>query len=194
MIRSHISYICRAVNCADSLVLYLNSPTRNDGSMLLWDVNKNGIADQKEKYTVAELLMDLEGCKAQRVFIFIDQSYSVTLVKKLLTSNKHPNVVLIGNSRGSEFSWASSFTEFWSELPSDQCLIDYILKNTAWAASSPLGIVERTPGLLNRTIYGAPCYDNPPLTPDEVKREYMGCQNLPTAVWYQTIQRKDIPH
>ncbi|GCB84705.1 hypothetical protein scyTo_0025276, partial [Scyliorhinus torazame] len=43
MIRSYISYICRAVSCADSLVLYLNSPTRNDGTMLLWDVNKNGI-------------------------------------------------------------------------------------------------------------------------------------------------------
>ncbi|XP_051870326.1 uncharacterized protein si:ch211-67e16.11 [Pristis pectinata] len=194
MIRSHISYICRAVNCADSLVLYLNSPTRNDGTMLLWDVNNNGIADQKEKYTVGELLMDLEGCKAHRVFIFIDQSYSGTLAKKLLTSNKHPNVVLIGNSRSSEFTWASSFTEFWMELQPDQCLIDYILKNVAWAAPSNLGIVEPTPGLLNSTIYGGPCYNNPPLTPEEVKREYMGCQNLPTAVWYQTIQKKDLPH
>ncbi|XP_062907502.1 uncharacterized protein si:ch211-67e16.11 [Mobula hypostoma] len=194
MIRSHIAYICRAVNCADSLVLYLNSPTRNDGTMLLWDVNNNGIADQKERYTVGELLTDLEGCKAHRVFMFIDQSYSGTLMKKLLASTKHPNVVLISNSRGSEFTWASSFTEFWTELQPDQCLSDYIVKNLAWTASSTLGIVEATPGLMNSTIYGGPCYNNPPLTPQEVKREYMGCQNLPTAVWYQTIQRKDLPH
>ncbi|GCC19187.1 hypothetical protein chiPu_0018254 [Chiloscyllium punctatum] len=194
MIRSHISYICRAVNCADSLVLYLNSPTRNDGTMLLWDVNKNGIADQKEKYTVGELLMDLEGCNAHRVLIFVDQSYPGTLAKKLLSSKKHPNVILISNSRGSEFTWASCFTEFWGELHPNQCLIDYLFKNVAWAAPSTLGVVESTPGLLNSTIYGGPCYDNPPLTPEEVRREYMGCQNLPTAVWYQTIQRKDLLH
>ncbi|XP_043550463.1 uncharacterized protein si:ch211-67e16.11 [Chiloscyllium plagiosum] len=192
MIRSHISYICRAVNCADSLVLYLNSPTRNDGTMLLWDVNKNGIADQKEKYTVGELLMDLEGCNAHRVLIFVDQSYPGTLAKKLLSSKKHPNVILISNSRGSEFTWASCFTEFWGELHPNQCLIDYLFKNVAWAAPSTLGVIESTPGLLNSTIYGGPCYDNPPLTPEEVRREYMGCQNLPTAVWYQTIQRKDL--
>ncbi|XP_041057191.1 uncharacterized protein si:ch211-67e16.11 [Carcharodon carcharias] len=194
MIRSYISYICRAVNCADSLVLYLNSPTRNDGTMLLWDVNKNGIADQKEKYTVGELLMDLEGCNARRVLIFVDQSYPGTLVKKLLSSKKHPNVILISNSRGSEFTWASCFTEFWAELQPDQCLIDYLFKHVAWTAPSTLGVVESTSGLLNSTIYGGPCYNNPPLTPEEVKREYMGCQNLPTAVWYQTIQQKDLLH
>lgn len=43
VIRKHISYICRKQHCVDSLVLYLNSPTRNDGTMLLWDRNNNGI-------------------------------------------------------------------------------------------------------------------------------------------------------
>lgn len=194
MIRSHLSYICRATNCADSLVLYLNSPTRNDGTMLLWDVNNDGIADQKERYTVGELLMDLEGCKANTVFIFVDQSYPGTLVKKLRSSSKHPNVVVIGNSRGSDFTWASTFTDLWAELQPNQCISDYILKNIAWTAPSSLGIMETTPGLMNSTIYGGPCYNNPPLTAEEVKREYMGCQNLPTAVWYQTIQRKDPAH
>ncbi|XP_078260470.1 uncharacterized protein LOC144596166 [Rhinoraja longicauda] len=191
MIRSHLSYICRATNCADSLVLYLNSPTRNDGTMLLWDVNNNGIADQKEKYSVGELLTDLEGCKANRVFIFIDQSYPGTLVKRLRSSNKHPNVAIIGNSQGSDFTWAPSFTELWAGLQPNQCISDYILKNFAWAASSSVGVVEATPGLVNSTIYGGPCRNNPPLTPEEMKREFMGCQNLPTAVWYQTVQRKD---
>lgn len=42
-IRNHIAYICRKQHCADTLVLYLNSPTWNDGTMLLWDRNHNGI-------------------------------------------------------------------------------------------------------------------------------------------------------
>lgn len=42
-IRNHVSYVCRKQHCADSLVLYLNSPTRNDGAILLWDANLNGI-------------------------------------------------------------------------------------------------------------------------------------------------------
>lgn len=42
-IRNHISYICRKQHCADSLVLYLNSPAHSDGTMLLWDANLNGI-------------------------------------------------------------------------------------------------------------------------------------------------------
>uniref|UniRef100_A0A1A8JD71 Uncharacterized protein n=2 Tax=Nothobranchiidae TaxID=405002 RepID=A0A1A8JD71_NOTKU len=43
VIRSHVSYICRKQHCADTLVLYLNSPTCSDGTMLLWDTNLNGI-------------------------------------------------------------------------------------------------------------------------------------------------------
>lgn len=43
VIRNHVSYVCRKQHCADTLALYLNSPTRNDGTMLLWDANLNGI-------------------------------------------------------------------------------------------------------------------------------------------------------
>lgn len=43
VVRNHISYICRKRHCADTLALYLNSPTCNDGTMLLWDANLNGI-------------------------------------------------------------------------------------------------------------------------------------------------------
>ena len=46
VMRNHISYICRKQHCADTLVLYLNSPTRNDGTMLLWDGNYNGIVSR----------------------------------------------------------------------------------------------------------------------------------------------------
>uniref|UniRef100_A0A3Q2DM86 Si:ch211-67e16.11 n=1 Tax=Cyprinodon variegatus TaxID=28743 RepID=A0A3Q2DM86_CYPVA len=132
VIRNHVSYICRKQHCADTLVLYLNSPTRTDGTMLLWDANLNGIADLKERYSVSELLADLAGCRAVRVLLFVDQSYSGVLSKRLRSSQKHHNV-----------------------------------------------------GLLNVTLAGAPCNATPPLTDSEMRREYQGCQNLPTALWYQ---------
>uniref|UniRef100_A0A3P8UXW1 Si:ch211-67e16.11 n=1 Tax=Cynoglossus semilaevis TaxID=244447 RepID=A0A3P8UXW1_CYNSE len=125
-IRNHVSYICRKQHCADTLVLYLNSPTRNDGTMLLWD------ADLKERYSVSELLTDLAGCRATRVLLFVDQSYSGVLSKRLRSSQKHLNV-----------------------------------------------------GLLNVTLAGAPCNVIPPLTDGELRKEYQGCQNLPTALWHQ---------
>uniref|UniRef100_A0A3B4Z4L8 Si:ch211-67e16.11 n=1 Tax=Seriola lalandi dorsalis TaxID=1841481 RepID=A0A3B4Z4L8_SERLL len=142
VIRNHVSYVCRKQHCADTLVLYLNSPTRNDGTMLLWDANLNGIADLKERYSVNELLADLAGCRATRVLLFVDQSYSGVLSKRLRGSQKHLNVVLIQ-----------------SQPP--------------WA------------GLLNVTLAGAPCNATPPLTDGEMRREYQGCQNLPTALWHQ---------
>ena len=46
-------------------------------------------------------------------------------------------------------------------------------------------ILDSTAGLLNVTLAGAPCNATPPLTEAEMRREYMGCQNLPTALWYQ---------
>lgn len=49
VIRNHVSYICRKQHCADTLVLYLNSPTRTDGTMLLWDANLNGIVRETLK-------------------------------------------------------------------------------------------------------------------------------------------------
>ena len=42
-VRSHILSLCRSVfQCADSFVIYLNGPTTSDGSILLWDNNRNG--------------------------------------------------------------------------------------------------------------------------------------------------------
>ena len=40
--RYHLQKLCDSLHCADSLVLYLNSPTKSDGSMLLWDVDQDG--------------------------------------------------------------------------------------------------------------------------------------------------------
>ncbi|XP_065416516.1 uncharacterized protein LOC135974104 isoform X2 [Chrysemys picta bellii] len=191
VIRSHLALVCRTRHCADSLVLYLNSPTWSDGTMLLWDTNKNGIADPKERYPVAELLADLEGCSARRVFLFLDQSYPGPLAKKLLASGRHGNVVLVSGQRGSDFARGSAFSEFWARLQPDQCLLQHLLQAGPRAAGSSPGATLQ---LLNVTLAGAPCHSTPALTEAERQREFLGCQNLPTMLWYQaadTQQQQD---
>ncbi|KAI5628050.1 hypothetical protein C0J50_8288 [Silurus asotus] len=173
VIRNHISYICRKQHCADTFVLYLNSPTRNDGTMLLWDRNNNGIADLKERYSVGELLADLAGCRASRVLLFVEQSYTGVLTKRLKGSLKHLNVVLLNG-----LPWVNT-AQIWASLHPSHCLIDHLSKNSVMPHMGE-GI-----SLLNVTLSGAPCNSTPPLSEAEMRKEYMGCQNLPTALWHQ---------
>ncbi|XP_066497350.1 uncharacterized protein si:ch211-67e16.11 [Hoplias malabaricus] len=180
-IRNHISYICRKQHCADSLVLYLNSPTRNDGTMLLWDRNNNGIADLKERYTVGELLADLAGCRATRVLLFVEQSYTSVLSKRLKSSLKHLNVVLLNGLP------LVDTAQFWAPLRPSNCLIDHLSKS---ATMPRVGDYDAA-SLLNVTLAGAPCNSTPPLTEAEMRKEYMGCQNLPTALWHQGRRKPD---
>ncbi|XP_059199563.1 uncharacterized protein si:ch211-67e16.11 [Centropristis striata] len=188
VIRNHVSYICRKQHCADTLVLYLNSPTRNDGTMLLWDGNLNGIADLKERYSVNELLADLAGCRASRVLLFVDQSYSGVLSKRLRGSQKHLNVVLIQSQPRQSHThqrlnpgWEDSS---WSYISPASCLLDHLGRGTGMSR-----LLEPWAGLLNVTLAGAPCNATPPLTDGEMRREYQGCQNLPTALWHQKQRR-----
>ena len=41
-LRNHIRTLCATSHCVDSLVIYLSSATRSDGSSLLWDADHNG--------------------------------------------------------------------------------------------------------------------------------------------------------
>ncbi|XP_068427925.1 uncharacterized protein si:ch211-67e16.11 [Clinocottus analis] len=188
VIRNHVSYVCRKQHCADTLVLFLNSPTRSDGAMLLWDANLNGIADLKERYSVNELLADLAGCRATRVLLFVDQSYSGVLSKRLRGSQKHINVVLIQrqtrqthNHQRPGAGWEEGS---WSYISPSSCLLDHLGKGTGMSR-----LLEPWAGLLNVTLAGAPCNATPPLTDGEMRREYQGCQNLPTALWHQKHRR-----
>ncbi|KAF3694499.1 hypothetical protein EXN66_Car010175 [Channa argus] len=191
VIRNHLSYVCRKQHCADTLVLYLNSPTRNDGTMLLWDANLNGIADLKERYSVNELLADLAGCKATRVLLFVDQSYSGVLSKRLRGSQKHLNVALIQSQMRQTHNhqnqrlnpvWEDSS---WSLIKPATCLLDHLGKGAGMSR-----LLEPWAGLLNVTLAGAPCNVIPPLTDGEMRRHYQGCQNLPTALWHQKHNRR----
>lgn len=52
-------------------------------------------------------------------------------------------------------------------------------------------LFDSAQGLLNVTLAGAPCNSTPPLTEAELRKEYTGCQNLPTALWYQKRPKSD---
>lgn len=46
---------------------------------------------------------------------------------------------------------------------------------------------EGEEGKIKTTIFGAPCDVRPPFTPKELRHSYLGCQNLPTAVWLREV-------
>ncbi|XP_056278897.1 uncharacterized protein si:ch211-67e16.11 [Pseudoliparis swirei] len=155
--------------------------------MLLWDANLNGVADLKERYSVNELLADLAGCRAARVLLFVDQSYSGVLSKRLRGSQKHLNVVLIqSQTRAPQRPGPGREEGGWSHVGPSSCLLDHLGKG----AGMPR-LLEPWAGLLNVTLAGAPCNVTPPLTDGELRREYQGCQNLPTALWHRRHRRTD---
>lgn len=91
-------------------------------------------ADLKERYSVNELLADLAGCRATRVLLFVDQSYSGVLSKRLRGSQKHLNVVLIQSqtrqthnhqSQRLNPGWEDSS---WSLISPATCLLDHLRK------------------------------------------------------------------
>jgi len=56
-LRHHISGLCKIDLCVDSLVVYMNGPSLADGSILLKDIDQNGLVsseshiDQHRVYT-----------------------------------------------------------------------------------------------------------------------------------------------
>lgn len=93
-------------------------------------------ADLKERYSVNELLADLAGCRATRVLLFVDQSYSGVLSKRLRGSQKHPNVVLIPSQTWPTFSPPRSSPgredSGWWHIGAATCLLDQLGKVCAF--------------------------------------------------------------
>lgn len=189
--RFHIRKLCGRPHCVDTLVLYLNSPSRTDGTMLLWDVNKNGKVEADEQYTIDELLDDIKSCKARSVQIIADQSFSGELSKAVRKSNDHSNVLAFSSGKENEYSYMSTFTDYWTRLDhSHICTEDVFqqIKNTMLKSTPDFGAKghdNEGPGPL--TIFGAPCNVDPPFSANELRLWYRGCQNVPTEVWLRTF-------
>ncbi|CAL1526739.1 unnamed protein product [Lymnaea stagnalis] len=182
--RQHVHHLCASPHCVDSLVIYLNSPALKDGSMLLWDVNQNGIAEDWEKYTVDELVADLAGCSARQIVLLVDQSYSGEIAKVLKESAQHNNMMVLTNGKEHEYSYTSEFSHFWSKQNDTRsCVTDLFKESSVMTEHSTPVMVN--PGNIRTTLSGAPCDVRPRFSNRELRREYFGCQNLPTAVWVQ---------
>ncbi|XP_037773075.1 uncharacterized protein LOC119568610, partial [Penaeus monodon] len=115
-VRYHLRSLCATPLCTDSLVLYLAGPTLNDGTLLLWDQDRNGLLRGGEVYTPRELLRDLENCAARQVTLLVDTSYAGEGVKAFAHSKKHRNVQVYAAGGSDDYSWGTEFTRHWTLL------------------------------------------------------------------------------
>ncbi|CAM1307787.1 Uncharacterised protein g4688 [Pycnogonum litorale] len=182
--RYHINKMCNSAHCVDSFVMYVNGPATHDGSILLWDVDSNGIVGTYEKYTVDELMEDLEECLARRIFIVADYSYSGRLAAGFESSSKHKNVQVFASGRPSEYSYRSEFTDHWAHFKHLHTCTSQVQQasQTAVRNSNPTWY-DGSKGSIKTNIFGAPCSVAPPFTRRELQRKYLGCQTVPTKIW-----------
>ncbi|XP_064648494.1 uncharacterized protein LOC135500775 [Lineus longissimus] len=238
-LRYHLQKMCTSLHCVDSLVFYMNSPARTDGTSLLWDMDgitnfryhrvvrrrghdatatssyepweneitvlaftgnvtftpcpflsslyhqfSDGIASEKEKYTLAELMSDIEDCAARQVHLIIDQSYSGEIARAIKASKKHKNVLVYASSKDSEYSYGDEFTQHWANFNHTHKCSKSVQKASEKVMTRSRPIMgEGEEGNIKSTIFGAPCDVVPPFTTKELRQDYFGCQNLPTALW-----------
>ncbi|XP_014252962.1 uncharacterized protein LOC106668580 [Cimex lectularius] len=176
-IRYHIRTLCETKRCADSIVIYLNSPSLPDGSLLLWDSNNDGVHDEGEIYSIRDFFRDIVKCSATRLIILVDQSYGGEMVRAAHRhSNDMQNVIIIGvkvnDSRDSMINSLSNMT-------ASTCLSDI------YDSVEDVKYKGTAQGLLNGTIYGAPC------TNEQDYQKYFGCQNLSTLELIESEETLD---
>ena len=138
-IRSQIKNLCSS-ECVDSLVIYLNKPTKSNGAILIWDGNSDGFAEESERYEVREFFDDLRNCKAKQVTVLADQSFSALLLEKFRSAKRHSsrgtlkNIVVVTSASSDGYSARGSFTEEWVRYSGhrhnrQRCLKDVIQVN-----------------------------------------------------------------
>ncbi|XP_059479076.1 uncharacterized protein LOC132198839 [Neocloeon triangulifer] len=189
-LRHHLRTLCETKYCADSLVIYLNSPTRSDGSPLLWDLDNNGEADTNEVYTVREMLRDIQGCLSRRVIMVIDQSYSGEILKAIHNANNLSNVIVFTSGTGHQPAWQGDFTAHWSRaMHRNTCLHQIYEDSLKEVTRSSPSLRDTTSGEATRTtLTGAPCgaYGRPS-SDEEARQQYEGCQNLPSSIYLSSV-------
>ncbi|KAM7303066.1 uncharacterized protein ISCGN_018574 [Ixodes scapularis] len=183
-LRYHLQRLCLTSHCADSLFVYLNSPTFSDGSSLLWDVDGNGQADEEEIYSIRELLFDLKNCSAKQVVVVADQNFSGELARAFARSKHHGNVLFFGSSQKEEYSWRSELTRHWTAYDhSHACVRDVQEEAASKVPSSSPVTYDGSQRSIQKTIFGAPCDVFPPYSQEELEELHFGCQNIPPSVW-----------
>ncbi|KAK7073232.1 hypothetical protein SK128_009331 [Halocaridina rubra] len=186
--RYHLRSLCGLPMCTDSLLLYLAGPTFNDGTILLWDEDRNGLVRGGEVYSPREILRDLEHCAAKQVTVLVDASYGGEIVKAFSVSKKHKNVQVYAAGDSEDYSWNTEFTTHWTYYSHTHACTKYVHQ------TSLSGIHQSHPtssdgsnGEIQRTIFGAPCDVTPPFSWKELHHRYLGCQNTPTSIWVRAF-------
>lgn len=193
-LRYHLQRLCQSNQCADSLVVYLNSPVLPDGSSLLWDVDGNGQADEEETYSFKELLFDIKNCSAGQVVLLADQNFSGELARALARSKLHGNVLFFGSTEKDEYSWRSELTRHWASSDhAGTCLREVQQAAPKTVTHSSPVTYDASQGNIHKTLTGAPCDVFPPYSQQELEDLYYGCQNVPSSLWRARTASGSLP-
>ncbi|XP_066961099.1 uncharacterized protein [Macrobrachium rosenbergii] len=186
--RYHLRNLCSLPMCADALLLYLAGPSFNDGTILLWDEDRNGLVRGGEVYSPREILRDLQDCTARQVTLLVDASYAGEIVKAFAASKKHKNVQVYAAGGSEDYSWGREFTSHWAHYAHTHSCTKHVHQASLSGVhlSHPTSY-DGSNGELQRTIFGAPCDVSPPFSWKELHHRYLGCQNTPTAIWVRSF-------
>ena len=138
-ILTYIGDICRiSPECIDSFVIYLNGPTMMNGNMLLWDRNRDGIADGTEILKVKQLLDALEDCNASWITIIADQNYAGHLVDRIRDLRGRQGSLVLRklsvytSSTKRSYTWDRDFTTTW------------IQRDNIWLQRNQTGVARKS--------------------------------------------------
>lgn len=189
-LRNHIRSLCTTAKCVDTLVIYMNSPMKNEGSTLLWDINGNGLAEDNERYKLGELKKDLKHCTAETVFLIVDQSHAGRIADAISGSQDHQNVQVLASSLAHEYSFGSNFTDFISSYNHSHTCLSNVLEESRSVLTKSVPQVSEGWGWAHRmrkNIFGAPCNLAMPFRSWELDT-YRGCRSVPTSVWLKVLR------
>ncbi|KHJ44170.1 hypothetical protein D918_05521 [Trichuris suis] len=199
-LRTYIQDVCDSLNCVDVLAVFVHAPavhTAHGLSLLLGDVDHNGKAEEEEMYNLRELLDDLADCQAKQVYLILDHSYSGAAVEALASSTRHNNVIAVSSAKAYQSSWKGEFTRaFLEKSEVHDCFEDSFQLAKGLTRHSEATIRYPENWKNDKTMAGAPCHNSLFYNEKSLSENYVGCQNVPTAVWFsgRSPARASRPH
>uniref|UniRef100_A0A5S6QJE6 Uncharacterized protein n=1 Tax=Trichuris muris TaxID=70415 RepID=A0A5S6QJE6_TRIMR len=187
-LRTYVQDVCDSMNCVDVLAVFVHAPavhTAHGLSLLLGDLDHNGKAEEEETYNLRELLDDLADCQANQVYLILDHSYSGAAVEALASSTRHNNVIAVSSAKAYQSSWEGEFTRaFLEKSEVHDCFDDSFQLAKGLTRHSEATIRYPENWKNDKTMAGAPCHSSPLYNEKILSEKYVGCQNVPTVVWF----------
>ncbi|XP_075260702.1 uncharacterized protein LOC142352179 [Convolutriloba macropyga] len=177
--RSSIRKVCNCDFCADTVVIYLSGVTADDGSVMLWDLDNDGVVDNNERYSPFHLLKDTSNCKANRIILIVDSTNTESLITKMSQSDgKHDNMIVIGAGRFGQLP-DDTFVKVFTEFSGMQfCLAEALLDIESHSEIDPFLMLPEGSTNVNVTLTGASCSRH-----SNLPTKTSGCMQLPSMMW-----------